>query len=279
MQPPPPRGPSVLLTGPPGTGKSYSLVTIMEAGYPLYLIVTEPNGLETLITAMQARSIPPDMLRYRVIEPAREGFDSLFKMSVMVTQMGYDSLSKMGPTERSKAQYLNVVSTFGNFVDDRTGASHGPVDHLPANCAVALDSLSGLNLMAMDLTIGNKVTAHQGEWGVAMNMLDKLLLTLTSNLKAMFVLTAHVERETDDNTRTSKLMTSTLGRKLAPKIPRFFSEYVLTSTEGGKYYWNTTSAEMDLKHRALPLGQKLAPSFKPIIDAYNSRLEYLKTQP
>ena len=131
----------------------------------------------------------------------------------------------------------------------------------------------------MDLTIGDKVTAHQGEWGIAMNMIDKLLLTLTSNLQCLFVLTAHIEREMDEVTGGTKLMTSTLGRKLAPKIPRFFSEVVLTSTEGGKYYWNTTSANIDLKHRALPLGQKLNPSFAPIIAAYNQRIAYLKGQP
>lgn len=251
----------------------------MEAGYTLYNIVTEPNGLETLINAMRERNVPPERLRYRVIEPAREGFGTLMEQAVKVTQMGYDTLSKQSPTTRAKAQFLQVVATFQNFTDDRTGTSFGDVSQLPPQCAVSLDSLSGLNLMAMDLTIGDKVTAHQGEWGVAMNMLDKLLLSLTSNLKCMFVLTAHVERETDELTQGTKLMVSTLGRKLAPKVPRFFSEVVLTSTEGGKYYWNTTSAQMDLKHRALPLGQKLVPSFRPIIDNYNQRLAYLSTQP
>lgn len=273
------RAPSVLLQGPIGTGKSHSLVTIMQSGWDIFNIVTEPNGLETLVNAMRKYGVPPGRLHYRVIEPAREGFDSLMDMARKVTTFNFEALSKMAPQERSKSQFLEVVATFGNFIDDRTGMAFGPVHRLPPRCAVVLDSLSGLNLMAMDLTIGDKVTAHQGEWGVAMSMIDKLLLSLTSNLKCMFVLTAHVEREQDDTTLRSKLMTSTLGRKLAPKIPRFFSEVVLTSTEGGAYWWNTVHPDMDLKHRALQPGAKLIPTFKPIIDAYEARLQYLNQGP
>lgn len=270
------RAPSVLLIGPPGSGKTHSIVTLMLAGLEVFDIVTEPNGLEVLVDAMYRNNVQAERLRYRVIEPAREDFGSLGSMAVQVTQMGYDGLSKMAPTERSKAQFLQVLNTCSNFVDDRTGQAFGNVSHFGPDRCVVLDSLSGLNLMAMDLTIGNKVTAHQGEWGVAMNMLDKLLLTMTSNLRCLFVLTAHLEPERDELTGTMKWMASTLGRKLAPRIPRFFSEVVLCYPEGTEYYWSTTHPNMDLKHRSLPHGNRLAPNFSPIVNAYAKRLEHLK---
>lgn len=268
------RGPSILLLGPPGGGKSTSLATLIEAGLTLYCIVTEPNGLEALVDQMARKGLSPDKLRYRVIEPAREGFDALGDMAQQVTQMGYDGLSKMQPTERSKAQFLQVIAACRNFRDDRTGQEYGNISALGPDSAFALDSLSGLNLMAMDLAIGNKVTAHQGEWGVAMNMLDKLLLTLTSNLKCTFVLTGHVEPERDEITGSVKLMAATLGRKLAPKIPRFFSEVVL-AYHTDRYYWSTTNPNIDLKHRSLPSHAQLAPTFSPIITAYRERLKSL----
>jgi hypothetical protein len=200
-------------------------------------------------------------------------------MATKITEMGFDSLSKLGPTERSNAQFLTLISTLSNFTDDRTGQTYGPVNKFPPNVALALDSLSGVNIMAMDLTIGDKVTAHVGEWGIAMNMIDKLLLSLTSNLSCLFVLTAHIEPERDEITGGTKLMSATLGRKLAPKIPRFFSEVILTHTEGDTYYWSTSHPQIDLKHRALPRYNKLLPTFKPIIDNYQQRLAFISQEP
>lgn len=275
----PPRAPSVLLLGPPGTGKTHSLVTIMEFGTELFYICTEPNGLETLIDAMRKKGIPADMLHYKIIEPSRPGFHTLQAMASKITEMGFDSLSKLGPTERSNAQFITLVNTLSNFSDERTGKAFGPVNKFPSHVALALDSLSGVNLMAMDLTIGDKVTAHVGEWGIAMNMIDKLILSLTSNLQCLFVLTAHIEPERDEVTGGTKLMSSTLGKKLAPKIPRFFSEVVLTHTEGDSYYWSTSHPQIDLKHRALQRYNKLLPTFKPILEAYQQRLGFLDSQP
>lgn len=269
------RAPSVLLQGPPGTGKTHSLSSIMESGTELFYLCTEPNGLETLLDVMKKKSIPPSMLHYHVIEPNRPGFTHLLSMATKITQMGFDSLSKLGPTSRDNAQFLTLIATLGNFTDQRTNQSFGPVDKLPSDKAFALDSLSGVNIMSMDLTIGDKVTAHQGEWGIAMNMIDKLILSLTSNLKCLFILTAHIEPERDEITGGTKLMASTLGRRLAPRIPRFFSEVILTHQEGSTYLWSTSHPQIDLKHRALPLSGKIPPSFKPIIDNYKSRLAFI----
>lgn len=267
--------PCVLLVGAPGSGKTYSITTLLEAGLKVFVIITEPGGLETLLDTVIAKRLPIDNLHYRVISPARAGFDALASMAKNVSIMGFDSLSKMQPTNRSNAQFITIVACCKSFVCERTGIDYGNISDLGSDSAVVIDSLSGLSLMAMDLTIGDKVTAHMGEWGVAMGMLDKFILNLTSNLKALLVLTAHFERETDETTQSTKLMVSTLGRKLAPKLPRFFSEVVLCHVEGSNYYWSTSHPSMDLKHRALPLGSKLAPTFKPVVEGYKKRLELL----
>lgn len=269
------QSPSVLLMGPPGSGKSTSLVTLIEAGLELFVICTEPGGMEAIIDALTSRKLPISKLHFRVISPARPGFDALYKMGENISKFSFDTLSKMQPTVRTNAQFLSVVGCLRDFVCDHCGKSFGDVSTFDATRAVAIDSLSGLSLMAMDLTIGDKVTAHQGEWGVAMAQLDKLIHALTSNLKCTLVLTAHVEREGDEVGGGSKIMVSTLGRKLAPKIPRFFSEVVYAKTEGGKWYWSTQEVGTDLKHRALPLGSKLDPSFRPIVEKYKSRLDAL----
>jgi len=265
------QAPSILLMGETGAGKTHSLRTLLASGLEVFVIGTEPNFLDTLVDAAGPRLM--DRLHWRAIQPSRVGIKGLQEMVKKVAQLDFDSLSKMRPDSgRATAQLVTVLSTLEDFKDDRTGKSFGSVESWDARRALVIDSLSGLNLMAMDITIGNKVTAHQGEWGVAMGTLEKLLLNLTSNLRCFFVLTAHLERETDELTQGSKLMPSTLGRKLAPRLPRFFSEVVLAYREGEHYYWSTAQTGVVLKHRALPLGAKLEPSFGPIVQAHHSRV-------
>jgi len=123
----------------------------------------------------------------------------------------------------------------------------------------------------MDLMVGGKPTPHQGEWGVAMNAEEKLLLKLTSDLKCFFCLTAHVEKEKDAISGMPLIMVSALGSKLAPKIPRTFSDVVLAVKEGDKFNWSTGAIGVDLKGRSLPIADGLEPSFEQIVEIWKRR--------
>jgi AAA domain len=270
------QAPSILLMGETGAGKTYSIRTLLDAGLETFVIGTEPTFLDTLLDASSVRGQIRPGLHWKAVQPARVGIAGIQEMVKKISTMDFKGLADAKPdNQRQHAQLVTLLSTLANFVDDRTGKEFGSVESWGADRALVIDSLSGLNLMAMDLTIGNKVTAHMGEWGVAMGTLEKLLLNLCSNLKCFFVLTSHLEREADDNTGGSKLMVSTLGKKLAPKIPRFFSEVVLAYREGEAFHWSTALTGVVLKHRALPLGAKLLPSFEPIVAAHKRRLASL----
>lgn len=272
--------PSVLLLGAPGTGKTYATASLLELGLKTFVIITEPTGLDSLLNACAERKLPLDNLHWVVHTPARGNFDGLLNIARLTSVGTFESLAKLPPQgERNKAQFMQLLSSCKNFVCQRDGKSYGDVSQLGPDCAVVLDSLSGLNTMAMDLVIGDKPSAHQGEWGVAMNLVEKLLLNLTSALKALFVLTAHIEREVDEITGAQRVMASALGRKLAPKIPRFFSEVVLARRLGEQYYWSNADQQTDLKRRSLPTGEKLAPSYAPIVDAYLKRLQQVGALP
>lgn len=201
-------------------------------------------------------------------------------MGAKISSMGYKDLAelKAGVGKDKTQQFMEVLNSVADF-RDQSGKSFGDVTEWGTDRAFVIDSLSGLSLMAMSLTIGYKPAAHQGEWGVAMNLLEQFLLTMTSNVKCLFVLTAHVERELDEVGGGVKLMASTLGRKLAPKLPRFFSEVVMSVREGKDFFWSTSSAGVDLKFRALPISDKLTPTFKPIVDAYKRRLAEAASAP
>ena len=106
-----------------------------------------------------------------------------------------------------------------------------------------------------------------------MNAEEKLILKLTATLNCYFCLTAHVEREMQEATGFTQLMAGALGKRLAPKLPRTFSDVVLTYREGAKFYWSTTAPNVDLKARTLPLDPKLEPTFGPIVAGFAQRVK------
>ena len=268
--------PSILLMGPSGSGKTYSISTLLEANLEVFVVSTEPHGLETLLDVTSEKKLPLNKLHWRYIPPARPGFETLERLGKLISISDQKSLSDARPGNRSEAQWIELLKTFVDFKDDKDGKSYGDVTKFNSKQALVVDSLSGISSMAMDVTIGDKVTANPGEWGIAMRALDKFLLTCTSDLKCFFILTAHVEREEDLITGASKIMVSTLGKKLAPQIPKFFSEVILAdiTTDGDKrtHLWSTNTANVVLKNRSLPISSKLPPTFGPIVEAYKKRL-------
>lgn len=272
------QAPSVLLIGASGSGKTHSLTTLLQANLELFVVITEPHGLETLLSACHAQKLDISRLHWMEIFPARPGFESLEQMAKKVSVMDQAALANLKPGgERATAQWVELIKGLRDFRDGKDGKSYGPIDLFDNSRAVAIDSLSGLNAMSMDITIGDKVTANPGEWGIAMKQLEKLILTCTSSLRCLFVLTAHAEREVDEITGAGKIMASALGRKLAPTLPRFFSEVVLATrkAEGDNeaFFWSNTEPNHDLKRRALALSSKLPPSFGPIVEAYKARVQ------
>jgi hypothetical protein len=86
-----------------------------------------------------------------------------------------------------------------------------------------------------------------------------------------FVLISHIERETDLVQGGSKITVSTLGVKLAPKIPLLFSDVILAKRNGAVWTWSTADPSADLKTRNLPVAENLLPSFAPIVAKWQSR--------
>jgi hypothetical protein len=266
--------PSTLLMGPPGCGKTTVLATLAKAGLEVFVIVTEPNGVESLIDAWDRMGLPIDKLHWATVSPSPAGWKAMEEMGRMINSMSYKDLSetKQGIAKSEMKQFPKLLSLFQNFVDERTGESFGDVTTWDSTRALAVDSLSGLNLIVMQHTVGYKPSPHQGEWGIAMNSLEMLLLKLTADVKCFFILTAHIDKEPNELTGGTTIYASALGRKLAPKIPRFFSEVILARRSAEGFTWSTASNDADLKNRALPVSSKLVPDFTPIVDAYKRRV-------
>lgn len=264
--------PSVLLEGPTGTGKTDSLLTFLEADIELFVLVTEPTGVDSLLISAERRKLPIDKLHWCQITPAREGFKDLDDIAKKISLLTQEGLSKLPPQgDRSKPKWREVLKSLADFKCDRTGECFGAVDSWDSSRALAIDSLTGLSLMAWDMVVGSKPTASPGEWQISMGQIERLINTLTSNLRCFFTLIAHVSRETDELSGGQRIMTSTLGAKLAPKIPPFFSEVVFSRREANQFFWSNITPNVDLKKRALDFSDKLVPTFVPVVEAYNTR--------
>jgi hypothetical protein len=262
--------------GPAGAGKTTSIASFAKKGIEVFVIVTEPTGVDSLYDAWEREKLDINLLHYAVIAPASPGWGALKDLGVRINAMSYKDISelKSGIGKEKMVQWPQLIRNLENFHDDRTGKDFGDVTSWDSSRVLAFDSLSGLSLICLQHTVGFKPSPHQGEWGIAMSAVENLLLTMTSDLKCFFVLTSHIEREPDEITGMAKVAVSTLGRKLAPKIPRFFSEVIRARKDSsGKFLWATQDSEADLKNRALPSGASLQQDFTPIIDAHRRRAQ------
>ena len=265
-------GVNVLLEGPTGTGKTHAIATLAETGVDLFALFTE-SGIETFLGYWTDRGERiPDNVHWHVLKRPAEGFKLLGDAAEKILTMTQESLHKLQDPNRAKnSQFVTLHRTLSNFTYDRTGKSFGAVDSWGPDRCLAVDSLTGINPIAMSLVVGGKPVRSQADWGIAMDQVEKLVRQLTDGCKCHFVLTAHVEREVDQVFGGVKITVSTLGNKLAPKIPPMFSDVVLTTRVGDKFYWSTANAQADLKARNLPIAENIEPDFTQIIKKWQSR--------
>lgn len=265
-------GVNVLTEGPTGTGKTHALGTIADAGVELFCLFTE-NGQETLMGYWTDRGLPvPPNVHWHNLPRNENSFANLADSAHTVNTYAMDALFKMqDPKRHFHNQYVKLLRALADFPDDRTGQKFGAVDSWGPNRCIALDSMTGINPIAMSLVIGNKPLKDQRDWGVAQDQIIKLLRNLCDGSKCHFVLTAHVEREVDQVFGGVKITVSTLGKALAPVIPTIFSDVILTVRNGTEFSWSTANPMCDLKARNLPLADNIKPGFQQIFAKWQSR--------
>lgn len=256
----------VMLLGATGTGKTYSLRTLVGTGITPFVLFTEP-GMRTI------SDLECPKVHWHYIPPAKPTFESMKSSAEQVNKsFDFESLTKAKNwSKKEYTQFLEVYSVLSDFVCDRCGQHFGSVDSWRTDRALVLDSLSGISTMAMDMTVGSKPVKAPGDWGAAMDSVERLLMRLTGSTDCHFVLIGHLEREKDDITGGIKLMASTLGQKLAPKLPRNFDDVVMSKkAPPATFTWSTVEVNTDLKNRNLPIHASLEPSFRQIVDSWKN---------
>jgi hypothetical protein len=258
--------PNVLLCGDIGTGKSHAIRTLLNAGLEVFVVKTEPSEV--------LDDTPPDRLHWCYIPAAQVGWATMIDHANKINQLSYKALANVDDINKNKhTGFIKLLNACNNFVDDRTGVAYGDVMTWGYDRAFVIDSLSGISWMSKALMSGSKPAPDRGEWGVAMDNIERFINDLVTGTRCLFVLTAHIEREPNQLTGGDMIAVSTLGQKLGPKIPRFFSDVIHTKRSGDKFTWSTVTDMMPLKARNLPWAADQQPDFVPLIRTWRARHE------
>lgn len=281
-------GPKILLQGDSGSGKTTALATLVEwaarqkPAVDVFVLFTE-NGLETLLgywrdPPLDASGKPirppsevPANLHWHVVRTPALGLAALTDAAQKVGLLSYEALTKgTDPNRGTNNPYYKILQAMADFPDDRTGKKFGNIGLWKADKVFAIDSLSELANACMKMVIGNKPTASQPDYGVAQNNLMNLLRFFTQGFAPTFVMTAHLQRQTNEITGGVQLMTKAIGKAMSDDIPQLFSEVLYCTSEGTNYYWDTVAVGVTRKTRYLQPG-KVKQDLGIIMDKWKVR--------
>lgn len=269
-------GPKILLMGPSGTGKTYSLGTLVDWAEKnkreVFVLFTE-RGEETLFGYWRDKGKEiPACLHWRSHETKPLGLTDLMSAADLVGKVSYEAITKMVDPNRAKNNaFYGILAACANFEDDRTGAKFGAIDSWDDTKIFVIDSLTETANAAMKMVIGNKPTASMPDYGIAQNNLMNFMRLLTQGTKCAFVMTAHIDRLTDEITQATRVTVKSIGKALSSDIPPLFSEVILTSREAATFTWDTAAYGTDNKTRYLGYRSKINPDFAQIFDLWLKR--------
>lgn len=258
--------PKVLLMGSGGSGKTYALRTLVEAGITPFIIALDAQGIEIL------GDIPCPKLHWITLRPKGRTWETMLAESKRLASLQFDGIAKTVDTQKYKQdRWINTLQALSNFRCERCDKSFGPVDDWPTSRAVVIDHFTELCAAAKEWAVGEKLVLHEGEWQIAQNNVENIVRQLYNAVRTWVIVLAHIDRETDLVLGGSKIMVHALGRKLAPKLNPLFSDVILASRAGNEFTWDCAAPDTDLKTRNLPIERKLRPDFRLIVNEWTKR--------
>lgn len=225
----------MLLLGESGSGKTGLLGTLPPAGYRLF-IADFDSGLDILRDP-------------KVLDPKYH--EQVFFKTF------YDKMNIAGGSLSPQATgYSDFTKAMGNWMED--GKSMGGIYSWTENDVFVIDSLTFLGNMIMNYVlqlagrVGQKPQLQ--DFGAAVDSQEAIIETLYNPaVKCNVIVTAHIQRQEDGAAgNVMKGFPSAIGKKLPPKIGRYFNSMVQIKKTGfganvKREIYTTATTDIDLK--------------------------------
>lgn len=245
----------LIYVGASGTGKTGSLVSLVESGYQLRIIDMD-NGLDSLIAfASHKDKAFLDQIDYQTF---RDKFKS-------------DPIQGAIVDGRPKA-YVDAITAMNKWDDGTVPSQWGD------NTIFVLDSLTAFGRAAFHWAKGmNPGAKDPRQWyGAAQESIKTVLELLTSEaFRAHVIIITHVDLvEMPDG--LTKGFASSIGKALGPTVPKYFNTMILAESKGSGENVKRTITTLpngfiDLKSpkpfdmpKSLPLETGMATIFKTL---------------
>jgi hypothetical protein len=248
-------GLKVLLMGASGSGKTFSIGTLVDSGIRVYYLGLEQN------------------LSWHIMPQKKGGMKQIQKLFKDAGNLSFQALCKMQDNDRGKTNpLLAIVERIMNFEDQRTGKNYGDLSEKGPESALVIDGMSGFAQAAMDMVVGKTLTKSMPDYGLAQTSFIAFLDEFVS-WPIHVIMISQLMREQDEIQGGLRLFPDThiLGKALTGTLNPKFSDVILTERKGTKFSWNTASAQADTKTRNLELKESLDPSFNSMITRWKNR--------
>lgn len=263
-------GPNILLLGPPGSGKTFSLRTLIEAGIEIRANFTEPRWAPLRDISCAAGF----HLRYNPPTPSTWG--PMIDRVESAMKISWGALvERTDPQRNEYTGWERFIRSHKQYICDRCGQDFGDVTTWDRNVALVHDSLSGMNDMVKNLIVGGAFAISLPKMGAAMETEHQLIKACAYGTKCFYILIAHVQKSTNELTGARAIVANALGSKLGPIIPKDFDDVVLARREGRNFFWSNMAEDIDLKPTYLPIGDRLTPSFVPLVENWKKAQEHV----
>lgn len=237
-----------MLYGDSGTGKTGSVAALANIGYQIRILDFD-RGLDPL-----ASFVKPEFKR---------NVHYITCTDRMVAVPGGKSVPKGVPTAWTKA--TNALNRWKDGDVD-----YGPIESWDNRVVLVWDSLTFSGDAAMRLVLARAgrsgETPYHLDYGEAMEMQERALTQLyAENVKCHVLVMAHF-RFLEDPTapqryddkgnllpRPERAYPSALGKKLPPKIGRFFNTMLMTKVQGNRRIISSTPEENVMVKSPVPL--------------------------
>lgn len=257
-------GHNILLEGGSGTGKTYSLRTLVAAGIEVRSIFLEPRWKSVEDVSCS------DGFHINYVNPTTTSFDALATQAQQVTRLPWDAAAKWADSSKAKYDgFVRILGALNNYKCIRCNKDFGDATSWSKDVCLWFDGLSGLNMAAMQMIKGGALTQSQPQWGAAQSSELQLIRQCVYGCNSWFVLVAHLDKLMDEINGGFIIQPKALGRALGPELPKDFDEVVLAEKVGTNFKWSTAASGADLKSTYLPLSDNIRPDFGPIVTRWN----------